>query len=135
MNELTDKYIEDAFSKIRAEFEKRNNATGLEILDGYEEQWGAYGSLTDRQIGWLEKQLDGSWLSTEKQTTISGGNHSPKTKLEIVTTRNEPATDDHGDLLDAMIQQRLKGEGKVIIDVELLDALVAMVEKLRGVVR
>ena len=37
MSELSNEYIEDAFSKVRAKFERRNNITGLEILDGYEE--------------------------------------------------------------------------------------------------
>ena len=62
MSELSNEFIEDAFAKIRADFEARTNVTGLEILDSYEEKWSAYGSLTDRQIDWIEKQLDGSWL-------------------------------------------------------------------------
>ena len=46
MTNLTDKQIEDAFARIRVKFEKRKNETGLEILDGYEGQWEATGSLS-----------------------------------------------------------------------------------------
>lgn len=75
MNELSNEYIEDAFSKVGANLEKRNNITGLEILDSYEENWTAHGSLTDRQITWLEKQLDGSWMQKAEPATklIDGG--------------------------------------------------------------
>ena len=48
MTNLTDKQIEDAFARIRVKFEKRKNETGLEILDGYEGQWEATGSLSRR---------------------------------------------------------------------------------------
>ena len=48
MTNLTDKQIEDAFARIRVKFEKRKNETGLEILDGYEGQWEATGSLSTR---------------------------------------------------------------------------------------
>ena len=41
MKHFTDEQIEDAFTRIRVKFEKRNNETGLEILDSYEEQWAA----------------------------------------------------------------------------------------------
>ncbi len=55
------KDIEDAFIKIRAEFENRDNQKGLDILDGYEEQWDVSGRLSDRQLAWLQRQLDGTW--------------------------------------------------------------------------
>ncbi len=35
MKYFTDEQIEDSFARIRAEFEKRNNETGLEILDSF----------------------------------------------------------------------------------------------------
>ncbi len=38
----------------RVDFEKRNNETGLEILDSYEERWAVSESLSERQIAWLE---------------------------------------------------------------------------------
>lgn len=41
MTYLTDEQIKEAFTQIRAKFEKRNNNTGLEILDSYEDQWQA----------------------------------------------------------------------------------------------
>ncbi len=55
------KDIEDAFIKIRAEFANRDNQKGLDILDGYEEQWDVSGRLSDRQLAWLQRQLDGTW--------------------------------------------------------------------------
>ena len=135
MTHLTNEQIEDAFARIRAEFEKRNNETGLEILDSYEEQWAVSESLSERQIGWLEKQLDGSWLSKEKQSAKSAGDHSPKPKPEYVAVRNEPATNDPDDLLDAMIQRKLKDEGKAIVDLEQLDALVAAIADLSNALK
>ena len=87
MSELSGKYIGDAFAKIRAEFEERNNTTGLEMLDGLEEQCAVSESLSECQIGWLEKQLDGSWLSREKLSAKSAGNHSPRPKREYVAVR------------------------------------------------
>ena len=61
MTNLSDDQIEDAFAEIRADFEKRDNQTGLKILDSYEEQWDATGWLSDRQHAWLQRQLDWSW--------------------------------------------------------------------------
>ena len=46
MTHLSDEQIEEAFARIRAEFEKRNNETGLEILDSYEEQWATTGTVS-----------------------------------------------------------------------------------------
>ncbi len=131
MTELSNECIKDAFSKIRAKFEKRNNITGLEILDSYEEKWAAYGSLTDRQINWIEKQLDGSWQSKEKQPANSSGSHSPRPKPEFVVVSNEPPAKDPDELVDAMIRQKLKDEGKAIVDLEQFNALVLAVEILR----
>ena len=62
MTHLTDEQIEDAFARIWAEFGKRNNETGLEILDSFEEQWTAGEELSDRQVAWLEKQLTSAGL-------------------------------------------------------------------------
>ncbi len=50
MTHLTDEQIEDAFARIRAVFEKRNNETDLEILDSYEERWAVSESLSECQI-------------------------------------------------------------------------------------
>ena len=132
MTELSKEYIEDAFAEIRAKFENKKNITGLEILANYEDQWQVNGRLSDRQIAWIEKQLDGSWQSNAKLTVNSAGNISqtPMTKLKVVS--NERAVNDADGLLDAMIQQKLKDEGKAIIDLDQLDALAAAVDKLRS---
>ena len=135
MSELSNEYIENAFAKIRADFEERNNITGLEILDSYEEKWSAYGSLTDRQIDWIEKQLDGSWWSKENRSAISVGSNSLRTKPKFTEARDETAASDPDELLDAMIQLKLQDEGKAIVDLEQLDALAATVDALRDVVR
>ena len=132
MSELSNEYIEGAFVQIRARFEKRNNTTGLEILDSYEDTWAAYGSFTDRQIAWLEKQLDGSWQSKEKQSANFAGNQSPRPKPELVVASSEPPENDPDALLDAVIKRKLKTEGKAIVDLDQLDALAAVVDKLRG---
>ncbi len=55
------KEIEDAFITIRADFEKRDNQRGLEFLNSIEEQWDVTGRLSDRQLAWLQRQLDGTW--------------------------------------------------------------------------
>ena len=61
MTSFTDDQIENAFIRIRAEFEKRGNEEGLEILDKCEKRWDATGSLSHRQHAWLQRQLDGTW--------------------------------------------------------------------------
>ena len=66
MRKLDNEHMEGVFAKIRADFEKRGNEQGLEILDSFEEQWNAVHSLTDRQVAWLEKQFNGSWRPSGK---------------------------------------------------------------------
>jgi len=61
------KEIEDAFITIRADFEKRDNQRGLEFLNSIEEQWDVTGRLSDRQLAWLERQLDGSWKQCDAE--------------------------------------------------------------------
>ncbi len=104
MTHLTDEQIEDAFARIRAEFEKRNNETGLEILDSYEERWAVSESLSDRQLEWLEKQL--SW-------SRRGGGPSPRPDAAVAV---DTGRDDEAALLDAMIAQRLTAKGKTLVD-------------------
>ncbi len=111
MIHLSDEQIEDAFARIRAEFEKRNNETGLEILDSYEERWAASESLSDRQIAWLEKQLDGTWRAVGSKTVPDA----------MVTA--DPVPKDEAELLDAMIQRRLAAHGKTMIDAKRIDRL------------
>ena len=123
MTKLTDENMEGVFAKIRIDFEKRGNEQGLEILDSCEEQWKAVHSLTDRQIAWLEKQLNGSWRPSgrsavkdfEKCRVIS----SQKRGLVQISSRPESTEK----LLDAMIHERLMEQGKVIVDVNLLTEL------------
>lgn len=104
MTDLKNEEIEEAFARIRAEFEKRKNETGIEILDSYEEQWAATGSLSDRQQSWLERQLDGTWkaVGPNRRTTAA--------------TKHGPPHEDEADLLDAMIEERLAAKGKRLVD-------------------
>ncbi len=111
MTQLSDEQIEDAFARIRAEFEKRNNETGLEILDSFEEQWNAGEGLSDRQLAWLEKQLDGTWRA-------AGSKSVPQA---MVTADQVPK--DEAELLDAMIERRLATQGKTLIDAKRIDRL------------
>ena len=60
MPNLTSGQIDDAFVTVRVRFEK-SNPKGLEILESIEEQWVANNHLSDGQLAWLERQLDGSW--------------------------------------------------------------------------
>ncbi len=91
MTHLSDEQIEDAFARIRVEFEKRNNETGLEILDSYEERWAVSESLSDRQIAWLEKQLNGTWRAVGSKSVLDA------------TVTADPVPKDEAELLDAMI--------------------------------
>ena len=111
MIHLSDEQIEDAFARIRAEFEKRNNETGLEILDSYEERWAESESLSDRQIAWLEKQLDGTWRAIGSKS------------VPDATVTADPVPKDEAELLDAMIERRLAAQGKTLIDARQIDRL------------
>ncbi len=120
MIHLSDEQIEDAFARIRAEFEKRNNETGLEILDSYEERWAESESLSDRQIAWLEQQLDGTWRAVGSQT------------VPDATVTAVPVPKDEAELLDAMIERRLAAQGKTPIDAERIDRLRKAVKDLNS---
>lgn len=134
MTHLSNQQIEDAFAQVRVKFEKRNNETGLEILNGYEEQWEATGSLSDRQIIWLEKQLDGSWK--QKAEPI------PKSHCDgVVSAAREPdvipfpAMDrDMERRIDAMISRKLAEPGTTVVDLKQLDELEAAIDGLKRVV-
>ena len=103
------KDIEDAFIKIRAEFENRDNQKGLEFLESFEEQWAATGWLSDRQLDWLQRQLDGSWKEKAKpvtDTTVDDGCTTPAERTDINPI---PRSDQNlKRLLDAMIQRKLE---------------------------
>jgi hypothetical protein len=135
MNELSDEDIEEAFPKIKAEFEKRKNMTGLEILNSYGEQWDAYGTMSDRQKGWLQKQLDKSWLAKGKKATIANPAHIDDLRSKDVPLQGETPAEDAEDLLQAIIEQKLAGQGKVIVDEEQIIALTAMFEQIKLILK
>lgn len=123
MTLFIEEQIEEAFARIRAEFEKRNNEVGLEILDGYEEQWAATGSLSDRQQSWLDRQLDGTWrpVGTNQRT-------------DYVETTN-PAPSEEADLLDVIIERRMAAHGKTLINADQVARLKRLVGDLNDVLR
>ena len=135
MNELSNSNIEDAFAKIRVEFEKRNNTTGLEILNSYEEQWDAYGTMSDRQKGWLQKQLDKSWLAKGKKAAIANAVHIDELRLKDVPLQVETPAEDADDLLQAIIVQKLARQGKVIVDGEQVVALSSMLDDIKLILK
>lgn len=135
MRKLTDELIEHAFKEIRSDFEKRANDQGLEILDSCEEQWNTVGYLTDRQTAWLEKQLNGSWRPSvkpgvEKDETASAIPELRPGVDEISSTVQGP-----GQLLDAIIHQRLAEEGKVIVDRNRLNKLEQVIDELNRAIQ
>ncbi len=123
MTKLTNENMESGFAKIRADFEKRGNEQGLEILDSCEEQWNAVHSLTDRQVAWVEKQLNGSWRPSGKSPIKDNEECetiSPQKRGLVPISSTSQGTEK---LLDAMIHERLMEQGKVIVDVNLLTEL------------
>ena len=131
MTNLTNENMETVIAKIKADFEKRNNEQGLEILDSCEEQWNEVHSLTDRQIAWLEKQLNGSWRPSGKSAvkdfaecrTIS----QQKRGLVPISSTSQSTEQ----LLDTMIHERLVEQGKVIVDVNLLTELEELISEIK----
>ena len=67
MTKFDDEFVVDALAKVRADFEKRGNETGLEILGGFEAQWDETGRLSDGQLDWLERQLNGNWRQARQR--------------------------------------------------------------------
>ncbi len=120
MIHLSDEQVEDAFARIRAEFEKRNNETGLEILDSFEERWAESESLSDRQIAWLEKQLNGTWRAAGSKS------------MPDATVTADQVPKDEAELLDAMIENRLAAQGKTLIDAGQIDRLLKAVKALNS---
>ncbi len=131
MTKLTKENMEGVFAKIRSNFETRGNEQGLQILDGCEEQWNTMHSLTDRQVAWLEKQLNGSWRPSGKSAvkdyeeceTIS-----PQKRGLVPISSTSQGTEK---LLDAMIHERLMEQGKVIVDVTLLTELEELIGEIK----
>ena len=131
MTKLTNENMEDVFAKIRSDFERRDNEQGLEILDGCEEQWNATHSLTDRQVAWLENQVNGSWRPSGKSAIKDYEECrviSPQKRGLVPISSTSQGTEQ---LLDAMIYERLMEQGKVIVDVTLLTELEELISEIR----
>jgi len=131
MKNLNDNFIENAFTKIRADFENRDNEQGLEILDNYEEQWISTGNLSERQIAWLEKQLNGSWRHVEKQPKNDAGprTNDPRPDREIVQIPPNPRGVEQ--LIDVLIHEKLAEEGKALVDLARLNRLAQSIDDMR----
>ncbi len=108
MTNLSDDQIEDAFAQIRADFEERGNEEGFPYLNSFEEQWAATGRLSELQLDWLQRQLDGTWKPKAKPVTKTsdGGYQTPGGRAGI--NPYPPLDQSFGRLLDAMIQQKLE---------------------------
>ncbi len=131
MIKLTNENMEDVFAKIRSDFEKRGNEQGLEILDSCEEQWNETHSLTDRQVAWLENQLNGSWRPSGKSAAKDYEECrviSPQKRGLVPISSTTQGTEK---LLDAMIHERLMEQGKVIVDVSLLTELEELISEIK----
>ncbi len=134
MNELNDEFIEAAFTKIRGYFEQRGNDDGLEILDSYERQWDRTGSLSPRQVGWLERQLDGSWRKTVNKTTERECDRKPQILTTSELPQVSPVGRQLGETVDAMVREKLCDLGKVVVEHRQLDKLEALAVELKRVI-
>ena len=135
MSKLTDKQIEDAFAKIRADFVGRGNEYGLEILDGCENQWAETGQLSDGQLEWLERQLNGNWRQARKRHSLDVVQDGAKRK-HVGGSHDVQATSQARDgSLDALIRERLGAQGEVVVDLARLDELESTIEELRQSVK
>jgi len=123
MTKLTNENMESVFARIKADFEKRGNDQGLEILDSCEEQWNVVRNLTDRQIAWLEKQLNGSWRPSGKSAVRDYEECGVISEQKPDRVQISSSLQGTEQLLDAMIHERLMEQGKVIVDVKLLTEL------------
>ncbi len=86
------------------------------MLDSYQEQWEATGSLSERQIAWLEKQLDGSWKQKAEPTakTDDEGGATPEWETDIIQFPTmDPRLRRQN---DAMISRKLGEPGKTVVD-------------------
>lgn len=69
MTHMTDEQIEDTFIQVREKFEKTENAFGLEMLNSIEDRWEAIGELSDKQLSWLDRQVNQSWKRKKARAT------------------------------------------------------------------
>ena len=135
MSKLTDKQIEDAFAEIRASFEKRGNAFGLDMLDGCENQWAEAGQLSDGQLDWLERQLNGNWRQASKRRSLEAVQGGAKRKHVGGSHDVKGASQAIDGSLDALIRERLGMQSEVVVDLAQLDELDAAVGELREAVK
>ncbi len=131
MIKLTNENMEGVFAKIRSDFEKRGNKQGLEILDSCEEQWNETHSLTDRQVAWSEKQLNGSWRPSGKSAVRDYEDRRVFSAQKRDLVQIPSTTQGTEQLLDAMIHERLMEQGKVIVDVNLLTELEELISEIK----
>jgi len=134
MTELNDEFIEAAFTKIRANFEQRGNDDGLEILESYGERWDQTGSLSPRQVAWLERQLDGSWRKIVNKTTETDPDRSPQVRTTSELSQALSVDRDLGETVDAMVREKLCDLGKVVVEHRQLDKLEALAVELKRVI-
>ena len=135
MSKLNDEYIEEAFAKVRANFESRDNEFGLEMLDGCEAQWNETGHQSDGQLEWLERQLDGSWQQAPKSPSLrvvrGGATRKPGGGSHNVQATSQASNGS----LDALIREKLAAQGEVVIDLARLDELEAAADDLKRAVK
>ncbi len=131
MTKLTNENMEGVFAKIRTDFERRGNEQGLEILDSCEEQWNETHSLTDRQVAWFEKQLNGSWRPSGKSAVRDYEERRIFSAQKRDLVQIPSTIQGTEQLLDAMIHERLMEQGKAIVDLKLLTELEELVGEIR----
>ncbi len=135
MTKFDDEFIEDALAKVRADFEKRGNEFGLEILDGCEAQWDATGQISDGQLDWLERQLNGNWRQARKRHSLDVVQDGAKRK-HVGGSHDVQATSQARDgSLDALIREKLGARGEVVVDLTQLDELDAAVDDLKQTIK
>ena len=133
MKNLNDENIEEAFAKIKAKFEKSNNDYGLEILDSYEERWSVAGDLSDPQIAWLERQLDGSWRRAERKSMNGSGPHIASRSYEGDFAQIPAQGVEQ--VFDGIIRQKLAEEGMALVDLARLNELERAIDGVRELLK
>jgi hypothetical protein len=93
------------------------------ILDSYEERWAVSESLSDRQIAWLEKQLNGTWRAAGSKSVLDATVTADPGTNNDGGAAAERVPKDEAELLDAIIERRLAAQGKTLIDAERIDRL------------
>ncbi len=113
------------------------------ILDNYEERWAVSESPSERQIAWLETQLDGTWRAVGSKSMLDATGVDPGTGNDVGATA-VPVSDiiqfptmerDLERRIDAMISRKLAGPGKTVVDLRRLDELEEAIDGLKRAVR